>query len=288
MAIWGTTWAAIRVSLEGIPPFWGVSLRFGIAGALLLVLCRLRGVALGRSRRERWLWVANGLLSFCVSYGIVYWAEQRIPSGLASVLFATFPLWVAILAHFLLPGERMRGRSTAGTLLAFAGVAVIFSEDLSAVAGPGAVAASLVMLVSPLASAMGSVAVKRWGHGVHPFSLSAVPMLLTAAVMGAVAAPVEGWGAIRWTPPATLALLYLAILGSAVTFSLYFWLLGHLDASRLALIAYAIPVVAVVVGAVVFAEPLTTRIVVGSGLVVLGVALAVHRRAGRLPPGRAG
>ena len=74
--VWGTTWAVIRVGLAGIPPFTGVALRFAIAGLLLLALARRLGVRLGRSRRERWLWVVNGLLSFCVSYSVVYWSED--------------------------------------------------------------------------------------------------------------------------------------------------------------------------------------------------------------------
>ena len=114
--IWGTTWAIIRVGLEGIPPFTGVALRFAIAGAVLLVLARRAGIPLGRMRTERRLWIVNAVLSFCVSYGVVYWAEQWLPSGLASVLFATFPLWVALLAHLALPAERLGRGLTKGVV----------------------------------------------------------------------------------------------------------------------------------------------------------------------------
>ena len=107
IVIWGSTWSVIRIGLRGIPPLTGVSLRFGIASVLLLVLAWQQGVRLGGRPYERRLWLINGLLAFSVSYGVVYWAEQWIPSGLAAVLFATFPLCVAVMAHYWLPDERL-------------------------------------------------------------------------------------------------------------------------------------------------------------------------------------
>jgi drug/metabolite transporter (DMT)-like permease len=276
--IWGTTWAAIRVGLTGIPPFSGVAMRFGIAAVLLLALARLRRIPLGRTARERRLWIVNGLCSFTVSYGAVYWGEQWVPSGLASVLFATFPVFVLLLAHLALPGERMTARTLAGALLAFAGTAVIFSADFEALGGREVRTGSLVLLASPMASAIGSVAVKRWGAGIHPVSLTAVPMALAAAIMGAAAALFERDRTFSFDAASLGALLYLAVMGSAVTFSLYYWLLDHGTATGTSLLAYTIPVVAVAVGILLFDEPLTGRVLAGSAVVVAGVALAAHPR----------
>src|SRR5512141_1915316 len=92
-AIWGTTWAAIRVGLTGIPPLAGLAARFLLAGSILLAVAAARGVPLGRSAAERRLWWVNGLATFLVPYSVIYWAEQWVPSGLSSVLFSTFPLW---------------------------------------------------------------------------------------------------------------------------------------------------------------------------------------------------
>jgi len=234
--IWGSTWAAIQIGLQGIPPFTGVALRFAIAAALLLVLVRLRRVPLGQIRRERLLWLVNGTLAFSISYGVVYWAEQWVPSGLASVLFATYPLFVAILAQFLLPQEAITRPEVIGSLVGFAGVGVIFSEDFAALGGSQVAVAAAVMLISPLVAAVASVLVKRWGAGVHPFSLTAVPMAMTAVIMGMVALGTERGRPVVWDGVSVSALLYLAVFGSAVTFSLYYWLLSHLPAKRLALI----------------------------------------------------
>lgn len=283
--IWGTTWAVIRIGLEGVPPFSGVAIRFGLASVVLLAAALAAGVRLGRTRVERRLWIANGLLSFSISYGVVYWAEQWVPSGLTAVLFATYPLFVAVFAAIALPSETLGRVELMGLAAAFAGVAVIFSEDLSALGGPDVRTAAGILLLSPVASAAGSVAVKRWGGGVHPLSITAIPMAITAAVMGAVALAAERGREFTWSASAIGAILYLSILGSVVTFSLYYWLLLHLPVRRLALIAYVVPVIAVAVG-VARGEPLTIRILIGSSIVVGAVALAMQgslgarRRAG--------
>jgi drug/metabolite transporter (DMT)-like permease len=276
--IWGTTWAVIRIGLQGVPPFTGVAVRFAIAGALLLALALAAGVRLGKAAHEKSLWLANGVLSFCLSYSIVYWSEQYIPSGLAAVLFATNPLFVAALAHLLLADERLAPGAVAGLLLGFAGLGVIFSDDLALLGGEQVRHAALVMLVSPLVSALATVAIKRWGSGVHPVSISAVPMLFTGAVMGPLALVLERGRPVVLDGRSVGAILYLAVLGSAVTFTVYYWLLARVTATQLALISYVIPVVALAVGAVLFAEPLRPRILGGSALILVGVVLVRRQR----------
>jgi len=277
--IWGTTWAAITVSLRGIPPFTGVAIRFAIAAALLLVYARLMGIPLApANRRDRRLRFFHALLTFCGSYGIVFWAEQWVPSGLASVLFATFPLLVAIIAHFMLPQERMTLSVLAGTVVGFAGIAVIFSEDFNVLGGSMVAVASAVMLISPLVGAVVSVSVKRWGEGIHPVPFNAVAMAMAAVIMAGVAAAAERDRPVALDAGPVAAIIYMAIFGTAITFPLYFWLLEHMQARQVALIGYGTPVVAVFLGTVFMNEPLTIQTLVGSVLVVVGVAAASHSR----------
>ncbi len=277
--IWGTTWAAIRLGLRGIPPLTGVALRFAIASAVLFSISPWLGVRYAPTRRAVGLWLVNAAFSFCASYGIVYWCEQWVPSGLGAVLFATFPFFVALLAHFALPGERLKGRGAAGILLGFSGVAVIFSEDLGLLGGQRVAEAAVVMLGAPITSAVSSVAIKRWGAGVHPVSLAAVPMGVASAAMGCLAWLAERERPMSFDALSVGALFYLAVFGSAVTFTLYYWLMSHIPATRVSLIAYTAPVVAVAVGSLALQEPLTPRTLAGSALVLLGVALAVTRRS---------
>jgi drug/metabolite transporter (DMT)-like permease len=276
--IWGTTWAAIRISLEGFPPLTGVALRFAIASAVLVVVARVVGARLGGAGRGEWaLRIAHGVLSFGVSYGVVFWAEQWVPSGLAAVIFATFSLFVVIMARAVLPDERMGPFGLVGVAVGLLGIAVIYAEDLGRLGGPQVAFASVVLLASPIASAAANVVIKRWGKDVHPVSLNAWAMGLGSVAVGGLALLVEADRQIVAAPGPVLALVYMAVLGSAVTFSLYFWLLQHLPASRLSLIAYLTPVVAVAIGVGFLDEPLTPRIVIGAVLVLAGVAAAVRR-----------
>ena len=305
--IWSTTWAAIRIGLRGIPPFTGVALRFGIGAGALLALARPLGVRFGRGGAGRaggrlagsagsaagsagreaapvspWrVWLFNGVLTFFLAYGVLYWAEQWVPSGLASVLFATSPLWVALAAHVALPGERLTGATVAGVAIGFGGVALIFSDDLRALGGPHVAGAAALLLISPLASAIGVVGVKRWGAGIHPLSTAAVPMALTAGAMGCVALAVEHGRAVTFDLASVGALLYLALCGSALAFTLYFWLLGRLPATTLSLINYLTPVLALWIGSAALHETVTPRTLGGSALVVGGVAVALRARQPR-------
>ena len=273
--IWGTTWAAIRIGLEGLPPFTGASLRFLLAGLVLIAVARISGVPSQTGPRLRWLWMIEGLFAFVISYGIVYWAEQWVPSGLAAVLFSTFPFFVAILAHFWLEDERMRWLHVVGLVFGFLGVALISADDM-VLAGRRDVVAALIMLGSPLAAAVAHVQVKKWGYGLHPLNLVGVPMVSGGAVLGVVALLTERHLPTALDGRTVAALLYLALAGSAVTFTIYYWVLERVPATRLALITFGIPVVAVIVGALGLGEPITAQTVTGSILVLSGVGVALR------------
>ncbi len=272
----------IRVSLEGFPPFTGASIRFAIAATILWSIALFRGVRVGGWKHVP-IWLVQALLSFSVSYGLVYWAEQWVPSGLTSLLYSTLPLFVVLFGYVVLPEERLRRWAFLGVLMGFAGVGLIFSDDVGALAGPQVRHAALLVLLAPVGGAIAQVVVKRWGKDMHPLSLTAPPMAITAVVLGLLALAREQDRSISWETAPVLATLYLAVAGSAITFSLYFWLLQHLSATGLSLVAYAIPVVAVTVGTLWFDEPLTARMAAGGVLVIAGVAFAVRPSRPRDP-----
>jgi drug/metabolite transporter (DMT)-like permease len=283
VVIWGTTWAAIRIGLRGVPPFTGAAIRFAVAVTVLFAIAPKFRVVWGKAPRERTLWAINGVLFFCVSYGIVYWAEQWVPSGLSAVLFASFPLMVAILAHFALPGERLTPPAALGVLLGFAGVATIYSEDFALLGGRQVAVAALLFLASPIACAIANVYVKKWGRDVHPISLTAGSMLVGTVVLGSIAVATESDVPKTFDAVSIGCILYLAVFGTAVTFGLYFWLLKQLPATKVALIAYGTPVVAMTVGCLFLDEPLTARVLVGGASVLAGtwIASRAKQRAAR-------
>lgn len=277
VGIWGTTWAAIRVSLEGIPPYAGLGARFLLAGAVLLALGFVLGVPSQRGPRLYRLWLVETVFGLLISYGVVYWAEDRgVPSGLASVLFATFPLFVALLAHLWLPNEPLRLSELFGTAAAVGGVLLLFSDDLALPHAEARWAAG-VLFASPVAAAVSHVLIKRWGSGIHPINMVTVPMLMTGSAMTLVSrwAEADRGLSLGWAPVA--ATVYLAIPGSVLTFTLYYWALERVAATRLSLMTLGFPIVAVVVGAALFGETLNVRTVGGTGLVLFGVALAMLR-----------
>lgn len=275
--IWGSTWLVIKVGLQAMPPFLSAGMRFAIAAGILSTLAWTSGVPLPRGARVHAGLLALGFLNFVVNYGAVYWGEQYVSSGLTAVLFATYPLFVLLIAHATIGGERITPRKAAGVVLGFAGVAVIFRSDL-AVEDPRATLAAAVILVSPVVSALTSVGVKKWGHDLHPYTLTALPMTYGAVALTAIGLAFEDARAIEWSAAAIGSLAYLALFGSVTAFVIYYRLLKVVPVSLLALVSYAFPIVAVVLGWLVLGERLAGSTLLGAGAVLAGIALATWRR----------
>lgn len=269
--IWGSTWLFIKLGLENLPPITFAGIRFVIACAILFVLIRARGIPLPDNRRDWGLLALTGVLSFCLNYGLVFWGEQYISSGLAAVLQATLPAFGLVIAHFHLPGERMTWSKIFGVVLGFFGVAVVFSNQL-AIAGGKALAGSIALVLSALFAAYSNVLVKAYGRKLDPAVLSGGQMFFGLIPLLLIGIPLEGNPFnFNWTPMAVVALLYLAVVGSVIAFMLYYWLVHHVDVTKTMLISLITPVVAVVLGMVVLGEDLSWRTVAGGIMIMVGV-----------------
>ncbi len=277
--IWGTTWFAIKVGLDAYPPFFTLALRFGIAGPILLLLTRLRGERIPWAPRHQPFFLSLALLSFVTSFGVVYWGEQYLSSGLTSVIFATMPLFTGVAAHFILKAERLGLARVAGLVLGLGGIVVINASDLGR-QSPMAPVAAPVVLVAPLVSAAATVLSKKRSRDFPPLTLAAIPMIYAAVIHAGLWALLERGRPLAWSWPGVGSIAYLTLFGSVVTFSGYFWLLRHVEVSRLNLLAYLTPLVALALGYVAAGEVLTPRMAAGAALVLVGVAVAnrPHRR----------
>lgn len=280
--VWGSTWLAIKVGLEDLPPFFAAGVRFAVAVPILALLSWVQGIPFPRERRVHQGLFALGILTFVVNYGAVYWGEQYLPSGLAAVLFATYPLFVLVLAHAIVEGERASVRRGMGVVVGFLGVAVIFRSDL-AFTHPRAVAGAIVTLLAPLAAAISSVGIKKWGGHLHPYTLTMLPMTYGTVGLLAISLATGEIEAVRWTGPAVVSTAYLAVFGSVVGFVVYYRLLRDVAVSSLAMVSYVFPVVALTLGWIVLGERLDRWAAAGAALVVVGIALATGRRR-RMPP----
>ena len=276
--IWGSTWLFIKIGLRDLPPFTFAGLRFVLASAILGSLILIRRARWPRTRSEWYLIAVSGLLQFTLNYGLVFWGEQHISSGLAAVLQSTFPLFGLVIAHFYLPNERMTTLKVVGVLLGVFGVAVIFSDQLT-IAGSMALLGSIALVLSAVVGSYSNVLVKAYGGKIDPQILAASQMVFGFVPLLAAGFAIEG-NPLRfnWTVSALLALMYLVIVGSVIAFALYYWLLRNMDVTNTMLIALVTPVVAVILGMLVLHEELNWRLVAGTACIILGLGLIVWRR----------
>jgi drug/metabolite transporter (DMT)-like permease len=276
--IWGSTWLFIKLGLADLPPLTFAGIRFVFASAILSLLILARGVRWPRKRNE-WLVIAIvGLLQFSLNYGLVFWGEQRIPSGLAAVLQSTFPAFGLVIAHFYLPEERMTPRKIFGVLLGFVGVAVIFSDQLT-IAGKGALLGSVALVMSAFFGSYGNVLVKAYGTQIDPFVLAAGQMVCGFPPLLALGIATEGNPfRLHWTMMAALSLAYLVVVGSVIAFTLYYWLVRHMDVTNTMLIGLVTPVFAVVLGMIVLHEKLNWRLFAGAACIISGIGMIVLRK----------
>ncbi|HSL53639.1 MAG TPA: EamA family transporter [Pyrinomonadaceae bacterium] len=276
--IWGSTWLFIKLGLEDLPPFTFAGIRFVIALAIVLSIIRIRGLRLPRARADWTLLAVTGILSFGFNYGLVFWGEQYITSGLAALLQATTPAFGLVFAHFNLPGERLSWTRIGGVVLGVCGVAVVFSNQL-AVSGRQALLGCVALLLSSIFVAYSNVLVKKHGKNLNPAIMAAGQMFFGLLLLLAVGLPLEGNPfRFRWTPMAVIALLYLAVVGSVIAFLLYYWLILKMDVTKSMLIALVTPVVAVILGMLVLNEEFGWRTLFGGAMIILGIAFIVVRK----------
>jgi drug/metabolite transporter (DMT)-like permease len=278
VAVWSSTWVVIAVGLDDVPPLFGAGVRFVLAGGGLLAWAGARRRPL---RTDAILAATLAALPFAATYGLIYWAEQSVPSGLTAVLFGVLPLYVALLAAVTLPEEPLRPRLLAGVAIALGGLVLAFGESLD-LGGAHAALAAAAVLASPLASAIGNVAIKRRAAELDALVLNGWAMLGGGLLLLAASLPGEDWGAAAWTAAAVGSVLYLAAIGSAFTFVTLTVLLRELPAVTVSFISLLIPFGALGFGAAVRGEPVTGAAVAGAALVAGGILVAqwpARRRA---------
>jgi drug/metabolite transporter (DMT)-like permease len=275
--IWGSTWLAIKEGYGGLGAFNLASLRFFIAGSIMLALVPLMGARLPHGRTEWLLTVWVGLMLFTADYGLVYWSEQWLDSGMTATVAALIPMFTMLCAHLYLPGERITARKLTGTILSLAGVATLFADTVrldTAYAGP-----ILGIAGSAFFAAIASVAVKKHGHDLPPAGLNAPAMLIGAVLLMATSIASGEGNALPRATQTWISLWYLAVFGSIVAFLLYFWLLKSWDATTVSLTSVFTPITALFLGYLVRHEQLTRFTALGAVLILAGVVLVTSRQA---------
>jgi drug/metabolite transporter (DMT)-like permease len=271
--VWGSTFLAIRVGVREVPPFLLAALRFLVAGLLLYGWMRLKGTP-PPSRRE---WAAAcllGSLIFLVDYGCVFWAEQRVPSGITAVVLASIPVFITLLEIIFLRTQRLTFRLGLALLVGICGVAVLMSHSMSLGEIPVNRAGAAALLLAAFCWAVATILTRRLPLPASKPMSAAAQMLLGGVqllVLAALSGEFAGFCAQAVSMKAWLALIYLIIAGSIVGFTAYIWLLHYESPTKVGTYAYVNPVVAVVVGHFVGGELVGPRTLLGTLFVLVSV-----------------
>ncbi|MGH9370506.1 MAG: EamA family transporter [Vicinamibacterales bacterium] len=293
--IWGTTYFGIRVTLETMPPFLMSGMRWLIAGGLLLTYLGARGERL--PPRSRWGGIVlMGFLLLVIGNGGVAYAEQWVPSGLAAVLVATAPFWMAGVEASLRNGERVTARTFVGLLVGFSGILVLVWPELTRGSADSRrfLIGVVALQVASLGWSLGSSYSRRHGREDHVLGTAALQMIAGGMMLLMAGTLRSEWSHFGFNARTTSALAYLATLGAIGGFVAYTYALRHLPVSFVSLYAYINPVIAVALGVLLLGEPFNARIAGAAALVLVGVAIvrpkttaAAAKRRTMVPPRRA-
>ena len=274
--IWGSTYLAIRYAIETIPPFLMMGVRSILAGSILLFWSRKNGT---RVTREEWLpLVIVAILFFVLGHGLLAWAQKSVASGLAAVLIASDPLWIALIESFAIKHFRLSGRQIAGVIIGFCGIVLMFvPAQTMRINTIGAI----MILFSAISWSVGAV-YSRVAKLPKAAPLAAgIELILGGLFLILFAFPLGEFSNFQLSAVSMrslLALLYLVVFGSVVTFTAYVWLLGVTSATRVATHTYVNPVIAVFLGWALAGEQFTLMMMLASAVIVLSVYLVLQQK----------
>jgi drug/metabolite transporter (DMT)-like permease len=274
--VWGSTYLAIALMVETMPPLLSAGVRFIVVGLVLLpFLAYKRGLSALRPTRSQLLSAGFVGLMLPGANAVISVAEKTVPSGLAALLVASIPLWVILLRR--LSGERVKGRSILAVLVGFGGLALILKPE-----GDATIVGLLACIGAALMWATGSFASPRISLPRDPFTSTAWQSLLGGLVI-VVAALIAGEGndihVGEWSSRSIFGLAYLITFGSLLAFTSYAWLLQNAPISKVSTYAYVNPVVAIALGWLFLDEGITPLTLVGAGIIVASVALVIRSEA---------
>lgn len=281
---WGSTYLAIDIAVQTIPPALMCALRFSVAGVVMLAVCAATGRTIWYSPRQLALAAVVGILLLMGGNLTLSWAELTVPSGLAALIIAVTPLWFLVLDSLLLGHHRISRRGKAGLGLGIVGLFVLFWPELhsSSALGRREFWSSLSLLGGSFSWALGSVLSKRWQSGMDVFSATGW-QVTAAGIANLLFALLAGdLSRVVWTLRGVGAVFYLVVCGSWIGYTAYIWLLGHVPTSKVSTYAYVNPVVAVFLGWLILHEQVDRFIALGSAIVILSVILVtsakVHKK----------
>jgi len=277
--IWGTTWLALKVSLnEGMVPTYAVGIRFIFGGLIFWLILFFRREKLPLTKRALLIYLQFGFLNFGISYFLTYWGAQYIYSNLASILWASFPIITTIMAHFYIIDEKINPRKLSSLFLGISGTVLIVLQSGN-LGGDNVVLGIIVILISIIIAAWPNTYLKKYKTEVNTLQLNAVSQSIGGIFLFSIALITESGPAMIWTSTNLLATIYLIIFGSVITFALYFWLFSYLTLTQITYVTFFPPIIAILVGWIFLDEKLSYSILIGAGLIIIGALLINYKRS---------
>jgi drug/metabolite transporter (DMT)-like permease len=274
--VWGTTYLAIRICLETVPPLMMGGLRFAVAGILLMAVLALRGEPLPGP--SAWPSLAIlGLFMLGFGNGGVVWAEQTVPSGLTAVLVATSPFWMVGIDALVPPRVPLTGRRVLGLVVGFCGIVMLVWPEIQLGGGRRFLVGVIAAQIACVGWAIGSAYSRRRGHGAakneNVLATAAFEMLFGGLCLLIAAVVTHEAARVTFNGRTAGALTYLIFVGAIGGFTAYAYALKHLPVATVSLYAYINPVIAVVLGTLILKEPFSARMAVAAGVVLAGILL---------------
>ena len=274
-AIWGSTWIAIKIGVEIVPPITAAACRFLIAGTMLVAILYFKKLSFPPTWKERFALAYPGIYTYALTYTLVYSAEQYISSALTAIIFGSYPLFIALISWTHLKEERLAPRGWLGLAAGFIGIVLISYNSMTE--SKEILLGTVLALGATIASAYGTVLHKRC-FSQKPIVVSAASQIILGGIPVLIyALLVEDVASIVWTPVAIGTILYLAIFGTVVAFLAYYWLLARTKAITVSLIAFVTPLVAILIGVGFFGESLALAAIVGTALIFSGIRLVIRK-----------
>src|SRR5215831_8779063 len=273
--LWGSTYLAMRVAVQHIPPYAVGSARYMISGLLMLLWCASSGRKIRVTREDLARLLALGVLFLSVANIGVLWAEEYVPSGLTALIVAIVPIWVVVLVTWAFRVGKMPARGLLGLALGIAGMLILLWPKIASGTHLGRLElfGAAILIFASLSWALGSILSHRWTLSVDVFTSAAWQMLLGGVVNTAVATSIGQFSRAVWTASATWAIAYLVVSGSLVGFTAYIWLLEHVPPPKVATYAYVNPIVAVFLGWLLLHEAVDVYTLIGTVVIIGSVAL---------------
>jgi drug/metabolite transporter (DMT)-like permease len=271
--VWGSTFLAIRVGVHEVPPLLLAGMRFFAAGIILFAWMRATGTA-SPTRREWASATVLAVLIFLVDYGLVFWAEQRVPSGITAVMLATIPVFTALLEILILRTQKLTLRLACALVVGLAGVAVLVSRSVGFGDAPIDRSGAIALVVGAISWSLASVLSRKLTLPDSKVMSSGAQMLVGGILLLLAAAIFGEFNRFHWravSSGAWLALAYLIVAGSIIAFTAYVWLIHHESPTKVGTYAYVNPVIAVLLGYFLAGEALGARTAVGTLLVLVSV-----------------